>query len=103
MRIWLQHYFHPMNLWSQLGGRYRLFFKLYERYLWQPFLRHWLNGKDVTERQPICEVETKEERKPSHSTEETTKSSNPENAVSEQTNEIENPIYPDWTPFQYFP
>ncbi len=44
-----------------------------------------------------------EERKPSHSTEETTKSSNPENAVSEQANETENTIYPDWTPFQYFP
>ena len=102
MRIWIQHYFHPVNLWSQLGGRYRLFFKLYERYLWQAFLRKWLNGKDVTESQPICKVETMEERKTSHSTEETTKSSNPENVVSEQSNEIENSIYPDWTPFQYF-
>ena len=44
-----------------------------------------------------------EERKPSHSTEETTVSSNPENTVSEQLSEIENAIYPDWTPFQYFP
>jgi hypothetical protein len=43
-----------------------------------------------------------EERKPSHSNEETTKSSNPENVVSEQSNETENTIYPDWTPFQYF-
>ena len=44
-----------------------------------------------------------EERKPSHSTDETATSSNPENAVSEQLNETENAIYPDWTPFQYFP
>ena len=43
-----------------------------------------------------------EERKPSHSTEETTKSNNPENAVSEQSNETENAIYPDWTSFQCF-
>ena len=44
-----------------------------------------------------------EESKPTESTEETTKSNNPENAVSEQLNEIENAIYPDWTPFQNFP
>jgi hypothetical protein len=43
-----------------------------------------------------------EERKPSHSTDETAKSSNPENAVSEQSNETENAIYPDWTPFHIF-
>lgn len=103
MRIWLQHYFHPVNLWSRLGGGYKLFFTLYERYLWQPFLRKWLNGKELAESQPICELKTMEERKPSHSTEETTVSSNPENTVSEQLSEIENAIYPDWTPFQYFP
>ena len=57
MRIWLQHYFHPVNLWSRLGGRYKLFFTLYERYLWQAFLRKWLNGKELAESQPICEVE----------------------------------------------
>jgi hypothetical protein len=44
-----------------------------------------------------------EESKPMESTEETTKSNNPENAVFEQSNETENPIYPDWTPFQNFP
>jgi hypothetical protein len=43
------------------------------------------------------------ERKPSHITDEKAKASNPENAVSEQPKEIENAIYPDWTPFQYFP
>ncbi len=57
MRIWLQHYFHPVNLWSRLGGRYRLFFQLYERYLWQPFLRKRLNGKNVAGTEPISEVE----------------------------------------------
>ena len=44
-----------------------------------------------------------EESKPTEGTEEETKSNNPENAVSEQSNEVENAIYPDWTPFQYFP
>ena len=43
-----------------------------------------------------------EESKPTESTEETTKSNNPENAVPEESNEIENAIYPDWTPFQNF-
>jgi hypothetical protein len=44
-----------------------------------------------------------EERKPSYSTDEKAKSSNPENAVSEQLKETENAIYSDWTPFHYFP
>jgi hypothetical protein len=44
-----------------------------------------------------------EESKPTESTEEAIKSNNPESAVSEQSNEIENVIYPDWTPFQNFP
>ena len=57
MRIWLQHYFHPVNLWSRLGGRYKLFFTLYERYLWQPFLRKRLNGNNVAGTEPISEVE----------------------------------------------
>ena len=57
MRIWLQHYFHPVNLWSRLGGRHKLLFTLYERYLWQPFLRKRLNGKDVVGIEPISEVE----------------------------------------------
>ena len=56
MRIWLQHYFHPVNLWSRLGGRYRLFFQLYERYLWQPFLRKRLNGNKVAGTELISEV-----------------------------------------------
>jgi hypothetical protein len=43
-----------------------------------------------------------EESKP-RGTEEATKSNNPESAVSGQSNEIENVIYPDWTPFQNFP
>jgi hypothetical protein len=101
MRTWLQHYFHPVSLWSRLGGQYKTLFELYERYLWQPFLRGWLNGKDVTESQPICEIKTKIESKPSHSTEEKTKLSNPENAVSEQSRITEVPIYPDWTPFNF--
>jgi len=101
MRIWLQHYFHPVSLWSRMGGRYKPLFKLYESYLWQPFLRSWLNGKDVTRRQPLCEIKTKEERKQSHSTEYKTKLSNPENAVSEEPKETEVPIYPDWTPFNF--
>jgi len=44
-----------------------------------------------------------EERKPSQSTHEKADSNNPENAVSEHPKETENAIYPDWTPFQYFP
>ena len=103
MRIWLQHYFHPMNLWSRLGGRYKLLFTLYERYLWQPFLRKRLNGKNEAGIERISEAKTMEESKPTESTEETTKSKNPENAVPEESNEIENAIYPDWTPFQNFP
>ena len=56
MKIWLQHYFHPVNLWSRLGGRYRLFFQLYERYLCQPFLRKRLNGKNEAGIEPISEA-----------------------------------------------
>ena len=44
-----------------------------------------------------------EESKPIDSTKEATKSNNPENPVSEQSNEVEHAIYPDWTPFQNFP
>jgi hypothetical protein len=44
-----------------------------------------------------------EESKPTENTEEETKSNDPENAVPEESNEIENAIYPDWTPFQNFP
>jgi hypothetical protein len=43
-----------------------------------------------------------EESKPRESAEEATESKNHESAVSEQSNEIENVIYPDWTPFQNF-
>lgn len=57
VRIWLLHYLHPVNLWSRLGGRYKPLFELYERYLWQSCLRSWLNGKDVTESKPICELQ----------------------------------------------
>jgi len=84
-----------------MGGRYKPLFKLYESYLWQPFLRSWLNGKDVTRRQPLCEIKTIEEKKASHSTEHKTKLSNAGNAVSEQSKGTEVPIYPDWTPFDF--
>ena len=79
-------------MWSRLGGRRKPLFALYERYLWQPFLRSWLNGKDLTESQPICEIKTKEVRKQSHSTEHKTKLSNPENAAYKEFKGTELPI-----------
>jgi len=42
-----------------------------------------------------------EERNPFPSTEDTTESSNPENAVTEQPKETGVPTYPDWTPFEF--
>jgi len=90
-----------VSLWSRLGGRYKRLFKLYESYLWQPFLKGWFNGKDLTKSQPICEIKTVEERRPSHSTEDKTKLSNPENAVSEESLGTDAPIYPDWTPINF--
>jgi len=40
----LQHSLHPLSLWSRFGGNSTNFFKLYERYLWQPLFRNWVNG-----------------------------------------------------------
>lgn len=44
MRVWLWLLLYPLNLWNRFGGNCTKFFKLYERFCWQPFLRRWLNG-----------------------------------------------------------
>jgi hypothetical protein len=67
------------------------------------FLEIGLTAKTLPRNIQFVRLKVMEESKPTESTEEATKSNNPENAVSEQLNEIENAIYPDWTPFQNFP
>ena len=67
------------------------------------FLESALTAKRQLRVNQSARLKTMEERKPSHSTEETTAPSNLEKADSEQSIETENAIYPDWTPFQYFP
>jgi hypothetical protein len=101
VRILLQHYLNPVNLWSRLGGRFTPLFKLYEGYLWQPLLRGRLNGKGIDETQLTYELSAME-KVASQSNEDRTKSGNPSNVVPERPEETENTIYPDWTPFQYF-
>ena len=44
MKTYLQHLFHPLNLWCLVGGRGMWCFKLYERWFWQPLLRPLLAG-----------------------------------------------------------
>jgi hypothetical protein len=45
MRTWLQHFFHPRNLWCRCGGNFTTIFRLYEAWCWQPLLRRLLaNG-----------------------------------------------------------
>jgi hypothetical protein len=38
MKVKRQHILHPVNLWCRFGGHARWCFKLYERWLWQPFI-----------------------------------------------------------------
>jgi hypothetical protein len=45
MRRELQHFFHPLHLWCLFGGQCVWCFKLYEKWLWQPLLRHLLTGR----------------------------------------------------------
>jgi hypothetical protein len=45
MKRELQHFFHPLHLWCLLGGHCISCFKLYEEWLWQPFLRHLFTGR----------------------------------------------------------
>jgi hypothetical protein len=45
MKTWLQHSLHLLNLWRRVGGRFSFFFRIYETYCWQPFLRPWLGLK----------------------------------------------------------
>ncbi|UCF02996.1 MAG: hypothetical protein JSV14_04925 [Deltaproteobacteria bacterium] len=50
MKTRLQHFFHPLNLWCRVGGKFTFAFRLYETYCWQPVLRRWLgasNGKEI--------------------------------------------------------
>jgi hypothetical protein len=48
MRDWLQHKLHPMHIWCRWGKykrdnlRYCICFKVYEKMIWQPFLRRLL-------------------------------------------------------------
>ena len=46
MKTWLQHFLHPLNLWCRVGGKFTFFFRVYETYCWQPFLRPWLGPKN---------------------------------------------------------
>ena len=39
MKKLIQHYFHPLHLWSFFGGRFKRAFRLYELYLWQWLIR----------------------------------------------------------------
>jgi hypothetical protein len=50
MKTRLQHFFHPLNLWCRVGGKFTFAFRLYETYCWQPVLRRWLgngNGREI--------------------------------------------------------
>ena len=52
MRTWLQHFFHPLNLWCRCGGNFTALFRLYEACCWRPLLRKLLaNGRLVPEGQ----------------------------------------------------
>jgi hypothetical protein len=49
MKTQMQHFFHPLNLWCRVGGKFTPVFWLYEKYVWQPFLRRWFglaNNRD---------------------------------------------------------
>lgn len=38
-----QHFLHPLNLWCRFRGKGKWFWqRIYEPYLWQPFLRERL-------------------------------------------------------------
>ncbi|HVO85220.1 MAG TPA: hypothetical protein VMU60_12420 [Syntrophobacteria bacterium] len=39
MKRRMQHFFHPLHLWCTCGGKWIRCFRLYERWLWQPYLR----------------------------------------------------------------
>jgi hypothetical protein len=41
MKTQMQHFFHPLNLWCRVGGKFTFVFRLYETCFWQPFLRRW--------------------------------------------------------------
>ncbi|MGD8255178.1 MAG: hypothetical protein PVF10_14185 [Syntrophobacterales bacterium] len=50
MKTRLQHFFHPLNLWCRVGGKFTFAFRLYEMYCWRPVLRRWLgssNGRHI--------------------------------------------------------
>jgi hypothetical protein len=45
MKTGLQHFFHPLHLWCLCGGQGIRYFRLYERWVWQPFMRCLLKEK----------------------------------------------------------
>ena len=53
MRKWLEHFFHPVNLWSRLGGHWIQMFKLYEIHFWQPLLRPLLAGPSAVAKEML--------------------------------------------------
>jgi len=45
MKRRMQHFFHPLHLWCLCGGHGTRYFRLYERWIWQPFMRRLLTEK----------------------------------------------------------
>jgi hypothetical protein len=47
MKPKLQHLLHPLHLWCRVDGHARWFFRLYEKWLWQPLLRGLLSDGSI--------------------------------------------------------
>jgi len=44
----MQHFLHPLHLWCLCGGKGIWCFRLYEKWLWQPYLRGLLIETEKT-------------------------------------------------------
>ena len=64
MKRRMQHFFHPLHLWSLCGGKCIWCFRFYEKWLWQPFLRGILieNRKTGREESPVSLVASPERK-----------------------------------------
>ena len=44
MKVWLWDFLYPVNLWCRVVRHCSWVLRLYEEWLWQPFLEKWLSN-----------------------------------------------------------
>jgi hypothetical protein len=53
MKPKLQHLLHPLHLWCRVDGHAGWFFRLYEKWLWQPLLRGLLSDGSMQSKEGV--------------------------------------------------